>query len=168
MMVEREQPGQEAEIHAVTLAAFGRAVEADLVDQLRADEGWLPNLSLVAREKGHLVGHVVCTRALLNGSDPVLGLGPLSVHPDHQRQGVGQALVHAVLGAADAMGEPMVVLLGNPAYYSRFGFKLADEFGIEPPVAEWAPYFQVRPLTTYRPSLRGSFTNAAPFDAVPA
>jgi putative acetyltransferase len=167
MMVEREQPGQEAEIHAVTLAAFGRRVEADLVDSLRADEGWIPKLSLVVRQSGQIVGHVVCTRAVIDGR-PALGLGPLSVHPDHQKRGIGSALVHAVLGAADALDEPLVVLLGNPAYYQRFGFKLADEFGIEPPVAEWAPYFQVRPLSSHDPSLRGGFTYAAPFDDVPA
>ncbi|BBH64007.1 N-acetyltransferase [Actinoplanes sp. OR16] len=175
MIVEREQPGQEAEIHAVTLAAFGRRAEADLVDRLRTDPGWIPELSLVARQigqgdaraGGQIVGHVVCSRGAIDGK-PALGLGPLSVHPDHQKRGVGSALMHAVLGAADALGEPVVILLGNPAYYHRFGFTLADESGITAPVPEWAPYFQARPLTNYRPSLRGGFTYAAPFDDIPA
>lgn len=163
MIVQRESPGQEAAIHAVTLAAFGRPLEADLVDQLRADEGWLPRLSLVALEGDAVIGHVVCTRARL-GSAPVLGLGPLSVHPARQKCGVGSALVHAVLGAADALDEPVVVLLGDPAYYCRFGFRLASEFGITPPVAEWAPHFQARTLTSYRPSLRGDFAYSEPFN----
>jgi putative acetyltransferase len=165
MIVQRETAAQAAEIHAVTLAAFGRPVEADLVDQLRADKGWIPALSLVALARGAVVGHVVCTRSDLGGL-PVLGLGPLSVHPDHQRGGVGKALVHAVLGAADALDEPLVVLLGDPAYYHRFGFRLAEEFGITPPVPEWAPHFQVRTLTTYRPEMRGAFAYAEPFNGL--
>lgn len=165
MIVQRETAGQAAQIRAVTLAAFGRAVEADLVDKLRADPGWIPALSLVAVVDGVVVGHVACTRADVSGS-PALGLGPLSVHPDHQRRGVGKALVHAVLGAADALDEPLVVLLGDPAYYCRFGFRLAAEFGVTPPVAQWAPHFQVRTLTAYRPALRGAFTYASPFAEV--
>src|SRR5688572_22802240 len=103
MIVQRETPAQAAEIHAVTLAAFGQPTEADLVDQLRVDDGWIPELSMVAVEDGAVIGHVVCTRARLDGA-AVLGLGPLSVHPDHHRRGVGSALMHAVLGAADALG----------------------------------------------------------------
>ncbi|MFC7527408.1 GNAT family N-acetyltransferase [Actinoplanes sp. GCM10030250] len=163
MIVQRESAGQAAEIHAVTLAAFGQAAEADLVDELRADDGWIPALSLVAIVDGAVAGHVACTRSDLGGT-PSLGLGPLSVHPDHQGRGVGKALVHTALGAADALGEPLVVLLGDPAYYSRFGFRLAAEFGITPPVAEWAPHFQVRTLSAYRPELRGAFTYADPFN----
>ncbi|MBG0560354.1 GNAT family N-acetyltransferase [Actinoplanes aureus] len=163
MIVQRETPAQAAEIHAVTLAAFGQPTEADLVDQLRADEGWIPELSMVAVEDGAVIGHVVCTRARLDGA-AVLGLGPLSVHPDHHRRGVGSALMHAVLGAADALGEPLVVLLGDPRYYVRFGFRLASEYGISHQVSEWAPHFQARTLTTYRPELRGDFVYSEPFN----
>lgn len=94
----------------------------------------------------------------------MLALGPLSVRPDRQRIGVGKALMHAVLGAADALGEPMVVLLGHPAYYPRFGFRPASEYGITPKTAEWAPYFQVRTLTGYDPSVCGEFAFPEPFD----
>ncbi|HWS33730.1 MAG TPA: N-acetyltransferase, partial [Actinoplanes sp.] len=152
----------------VTAAAFTRPdapdpVEAPLVDRLRADEGWLPALSLVAVDGDEVIGHVVCSRGRV-GPAPALGLGPLSVHPGNQRRGVGSALVHAVLGAADALGEPMVVLLGDPGYYARFGFRPAVGHGIDPPVAEWAPYFQVRVLTAYDPAVRGTFTYAEPFN----
>ena len=172
MIVQRETPGQEAAIHAVTLRAFRTSTsgppstghpEADLVGALRADEGRLPELSLVALDGDAVIGHVVCSRAHVGGA-PVLGLGPLSVHPEHQRRGVGSALVHAVLGGADALGEPLVVLLGDPRYYSRFGFRPAAELGITPPVREWAPGFQARTLTTYHPALRGAFAYAAPFN----
>ncbi len=72
--------------------------------------------------------------------------------------------MHAVLGAADALGEPVVVLLGHTDYYPRFGFRPAAELGIEPPVAEWGAHFQARPLSAYDPGLRGPFRYAAPFD----
>ncbi|GAA4930211.1 GNAT family N-acetyltransferase [Actinoplanes utahensis] len=163
MIVRRETAEDVAGIRAVTLAAFGRPAEAGLVDALRADPGWLPALSLVAVDAGEVTGHVVCTRGHV-GRAPALGLGPLSVRPDHQKRGIGAALMHAVLGAADALDEPLVVLLGDPAYYQRFGFRLAAEHGIEPPVPQWAPHFQARPLTAHHPSLRGEFTYAAPFN----
>jgi len=71
--------------------------------------------------------------------------------------------MHAVLGAADAMGEPVVELLGDPGYYGRFGFRLAAEYGITPPVEEWAPHFQARTLDAWTPALRGRFAYAEPF-----
>jgi putative acetyltransferase len=71
--------------------------------------------------------------------------------------------MHAVLAAADALDEPLVALLGDPVYYRRFGFRSSSDVGIEPPVAEWRPHFQVRLLSTYVP-LRGTFTYAQPFD----
>ncbi|MCT2588041.1 N-acetyltransferase [Actinophytocola sp. S1-96] len=111
---------------------------------------------------GGVVGHVVCTRAMVGGV-PVLGLGPLGVLPEWQRAGVGSALMHAVLGAADALDEPVVVLLGHTGYYPRFGFRPAVELGIVPPVAEWVAHFQARPLSAYRSAIRGDFTYAAPF-----
>ncbi|MFC0543107.1 GNAT family N-acetyltransferase [Kutzneria chonburiensis] len=167
MLIRRETPADIDAIRAVTAAAFAPSTAEDrLVDELRADPGWLPALSLVAVDSsGAVIGHVLSTRAHVDAS-PVLGLGPLSVHPDHHRRGVGSALVHAALGAADALSEPLVALLGSPAYYHRFGFVLSDQFGIVPPVPEWQPHFQVRTLAAYTPALRGAFTYAEPFARV--
>jgi len=167
MLIRRERSDDVDAIRTVTARAFdGRPYsngsEAPLVDALRADRGWIPALSMVAEVGGAVVGHVVCTRATISGQ-PALGLGPLSVDPAWQQRGVGSALVHAMLGGADALGEPVVVLLGDPAYYHRFGFQLAAEYGIDPPVPQWAPNFQARALSTYRPDLRGPFEYAAPF-----
>ncbi|MEW9529733.1 GNAT family N-acetyltransferase [Microbispora sp. NPDC049125] len=183
MLIRRETAADIAAIRRVIAAAFTVArergsvpggpvpegtlpVEAVLVDELRADEGWLPALSLVALAPGgDVVGHVVCSRARV-GAAPALGLGPLSVLPGHQGRGAGSALMHAVLGAAEALGEPLVALLGAPGYYSRFGFEPAGRHGVIPPVAEWGPYFQVRVLGhTARPP-RGEFTYAEPFSRV--
>src|SRR5688572_26399030 len=123
MIVERERPEHVGAIWAVTAAAFIKFMEPDttptearLVDELRADDAWLPRLSLVALDGDEVVGHVVCSRAAIDGA-PALGLGPLSVRPDRQRQGIGSALMHAVLAAADALDEAVVVLLGHRDYY---------------------------------------------------
>jgi putative acetyltransferase len=171
MLIRREAASDAGAIRAVTIAAFAPAYpagevppEAGLVDELRAGPAWLPALSLVAvTPAGEVIGHVLCTRGHV-GRDPVLGLGPLSVRPDQQRRGVGSALVHAVLGAADALGEPLVALLGDPAYYSRFGFRLAADYQITPPRPHWQPHFQVRVLSGYQPGLSGMFTYPPPFD----
>jgi putative acetyltransferase len=172
VLIRRERPDDVDVIRAVTAAAFGRDdVEAPLIDRLRAGDAWLPSLSLVAVDGDgaaggdEVVGHVVCSRARI-GAMPVLGLGPLSVRPDRQRQGVGLALMHAVLGAADALDEPLVALLGDPRYYARFRFRRGEEYGIEPPQAEWRPHFQVRALAGYRPEIRGRFAYASAFDEV--
>lgn len=176
MQIRPETPSDVPAIRAVTAAAFAAAEhsappveedgvpgEATLVGWLRADPGWIPELSLVADEDGTVVGHVVCTRGSLGGQ-PALGLGPLSVLPSHQGTGVGSALVDAVLAAADRRGEAVVVLLGEPAYYGRFGFVPASSLGIEAPDPAWGDYFQARPLASYDESLRGRFAYAAPFD----
>jgi putative acetyltransferase len=78
--------------------------------------------------------------------------------PDDRGRGVGQALMHTVLGAAEALAEPLVgVVAFPPEYYLRFGFHPAGEFAIAAPVAEWQPSFLVRPLTACRDSVRGTF-----------
>ena len=171
MLIRRESGDDVRPVAAVTTAAFGGGhaappVETRLLEELRGTDAWVPQLSLVAvGDGGDVVGHVVCTRAHL-GSAPALGLGPISVRPDRQRRGVGSALLHAVLGGADAMGEPVVVLLGDPAYYRRFGFRLAAEYEIAPPLDEWAPHFQARTLHAWDPALRGRFAYAEPFSRV--
>jgi putative acetyltransferase len=163
VLIRREQATDTTTIGEIHAAAFAGDVETNLVTALRASDAWLPPLSLVAEDAGRVVGHVVCTRAHV-ARTPVLGLGPLGVLPSHQKRGVGSALMHAVLGAADALDEPVVVLLGHAEYYPRFGFRPAAEYGIEPPVAAWAAHFQARPLSTYDSSIRGPFAYAEPFN----
>ncbi|TCO58088.1 GNAT family N-acetyltransferase [Actinocrispum wychmicini] len=171
MLIRRETNADIDVIRAITAAAFATPdqqapVEAGLVDALRASPAWLPALSLVATDAdGTVIGHVVATRGHVD-TVPTLGLGPLSVRPGRQRGGVGSALMHAVLGAADALDEPLVALLGDPLYYQRFGFRLSSEYGIAPPVPEWQQHFQVRTLAAHDPRLRGTFTYAEPFDGL--
>jgi putative acetyltransferase len=163
VLVRREEAADVPAIAAIHAAAFGRATEKDLVTALRASSAWLPRLSLVAEDGGRLVGHVVCTRAHV-ADRPALGLGPLGVLPARQRSGVGSALTHAVVAAADALDEPVVVLLGHTDYYPRFGFRPAASLGIESPDPSWGNHFQARPLSTYDSSARGPFAYAQPFN----
>jgi putative acetyltransferase len=173
VLLRREQPGDEHAIERVHVAAFMRAddptatpPEATLVDDLRAAHDWIAQLSIVAVRDSGVVGHVLCTRARLERGQPVLALAPIGVLPEHQGVGVGHALMHAVLGAADAMGESLVGLVGDRGYYARFGFQMATEVGIEPADPSWSEHFQVRPLTAYTPTLTGRFQYAAPFSAL--
>jgi putative acetyltransferase len=169
VIIRRETPADVPAVQAVTEAAFGRPFEADLLARLRAGEGWLPPLSLVATTpgaEGEVIGHVVCSRGHA-GSRPALGLGPISVRPDRQGRGVGLALMHAALGAADALGEPLVALLGSPDFYGRFGFRTSTDHGIDPSDPEWGAFFQVRTLAAHDPAdpgLRGTFRYATAFD----
>jgi putative acetyltransferase len=170
MLIRREQAADVESVRAVHTEAFaplapdGQPVEPRLTDELRQSEAWLPRLSLVAVAGGAVVGHVCCTRAqLMPAGHPVLGLGPIGVLPDQQGRGVGAALMHSVIGAADALDEPLIGLLGHPDYYPRFGFQPAASLGITPPVADWVPAFQARVLATYDASLTGEFRYAEPF-----
>jgi putative acetyltransferase len=159
-----------AEIHALAFARSegegGPPVEVALLEALRASPAWVPQLSLVAVDDDIVVGHVVCTRATV-GRDgaPAVGLGPIGVHPERQRTGTGKALMHAVLGAADALDVPLVGLLGDPAYYGRFGFVASTDHGIEPPDPKWGVFFQVRTLAAHTADIGGLFRYAPPFDA---
>ncbi len=175
--IRQSGPDDVAAIRRLTVAAFAAAAhsappvddtgdpgEAALVVWLLEDALAIPELSLVAvGDAGHLVGHVICSRGRVDGH-PALGLGPLSVHPDHQRGGVGSALVHAVLGAAEALDEPLVALLGDPGYYGRFGFHPASQVGIIAPEPSWGGYFQVRTLAAYDADVTGAFRYSEPFD----
>lgn len=166
MLLRRELPVDQPAVREVHNAAFGggaAVAEAQLVNDLRADGDVIAALSIVAVLDGDVVGHVICSRASI-ADRPSIGLGPLGVIPAYQRRGVGQALMHAVLAAADALDEPAVALLGEPAYYRRFGFVAGATLGILPPVPEWGPHFQVRPLNAWDDSLRGTFRYAPAFD----
>ncbi|WP_327152558.1 GNAT family N-acetyltransferase [Nocardia sp. NBC_01329] len=136
--------------------------EVELLARLRTDPGWIPTLSMVAVDRETVVGHVCVTRATV-GPFPVLALGPIGVLPEGQRGGVGSALMHAALGAADALDEPLVGLLGSLEYYPRFGFQPGERLGVVPDRPEWASHFQIRPLSAYDSRIIGEFRYAGPF-----
>lgn len=168
-LIRREIEGDAPLIHALHDAAFaGRpyssGTEAAIVDALRGSEDWVPQLSLVAEVEGKPVGHAVCSYGRL-GETRILGLGPIGVDPALQGKGIGSALMHASIGAADARDEPMIMLLGDPNYYGRFGFEPAARYGVEPQEPEWEPAFQVRRLAGWHEGLRGRYVYSPGFDA---
>ena len=118
-----------------------------------------PALELVAVDgDGTIAGHVMGGRGRLDGRETI-GLAPLSVRPDWQRQGIGSRLVIEFLARAESAGWPLVVLLGAPAFYGRFGFEPAGPLGIVyDVVGANDPHFQVRRLSRYDPKLKGHFT----------
>jgi putative acetyltransferase len=169
--VRREKSSDTAAVRSVQVAAFRRRgtseepAEAALVDQLRQCAGWLPKLSLVAEIDGEIVGHVVTTRGFVDGH-PALGLGPIGVDPSVQQQGVGLALMRATIGAAEALDEPLIALLGSPSYYGRFGFVASSDFGIAAPEPAWGDNFQVLPLSCFTTAIHGTFVYAPPFNDI--
>ncbi|MFB9662558.1 GNAT family N-acetyltransferase [Glycomyces mayteni] len=167
-LIRREADGDQIAVHALQDAAFKTAAhasghEADLVDALRGTDAWDPRFSLVAETDGEVTGHVVSTYGTLAGTR-VLGLGPIGVDPARHGKGIGSALMHAAIGAADAAGEPAIILLGDPKFYGRFGFVPASAHGVDPGPHEWGDYFQIRTLAAWNDDLHGSFAYAPPFD----
>jgi len=114
----------------VNASAFETPVEANLVDALR--EQARPLVSLVAEENGAILGHIMFSPVVLPGHPAlrIMGLAPMAVAPEHQRKGIGSALVRAGLEQCRQLGVGAVVVLGHPAYYPRFGFLPSARFGI--------------------------------------
>jgi len=132
--------------------------EVDIVVSTWRLKAALGGLELVAVEENSVVGYVLGARGDLGGRE-VVAVAPLAVSTSHQRRGAGSALMRELLDRAEASGHPLVALLGNPAYYRRFGFEPSGPLGIAYlPVGEGDPHFQVRRLTAYNPSYRGSFS----------
>ena len=155
MIVRPERTDDHSQIAELVGAAFGSPVEPRLVEALRASDGYLPELALVA-DDGVVGGHVMFTVTELEDGTAILMLSPLAVLPPRQRQGVGSALVHEGLLRAAARDEPLVIVEGDPRYYSRFGFTRASELRLEPPnegVPEHA--FQALRLPAYDGSVCG-------------
>jgi putative acetyltransferase len=172
MQIRQESAGDTQSIGEVHAEAFSvtdnpEAVppEVGLVDLLRASPAWIPALSLVAIENEQIVGHVVCTRAHVDGVH-VLGLGPIGIRLVRQNHGIGTALMMAVISAADERGEPLIGVLGLTSYYSRFGFVPSSQLGINPPDPSWGDHFQILRLVVYREDIRGRFQYAKPFELV--
>jgi len=133
-LIREERPEDAEAVHAVLVAAFGREAEARLVERLRASGKII--FTLVAEEKGRVLGHMILSRIAIEsgGSEvPVLALAPLAVMPAFQRLGIGSALVSAGLERCRMERHARVLVVGDPAYYSRFGFVPASRFGLKCP-----------------------------------
>ncbi len=103
--------------------AFGQKEEAVLVDDLLVDESAWPMINMIAEENEKVVGHILFTRAIVEGSDDLHHiLAPLAVHPDFQERGIGKSLIDEGLRQCAAIGSVLVFVLGDPSYYTRYGF----------------------------------------------
>ncbi len=132
MRVRDEIAADHSAVHAVLAAAFPSDAEARLVDALRGRTE--PQVSLVAVDSSdRVIGHILFTPVEIRDGahrSRAMGLAPLAVSPECQRTGIGSALVAAGLSACAAADEHVVVVLGHPDYYPRFGFRRAWDFGL--------------------------------------
>lgn len=130
--VRREKAGDEAGVREVNERAFGQPEEANLVDALRANGKAV--LSLVAVEGDKVVGHILFSPVTIEGdgkSVRAIGLAPMSVLPDRQKSGIGSLMVKTGLSELKKSGHRIVIVLGHPHYYPRFGFAPASRYKIK-------------------------------------
>lgn len=130
MLIRAEKENDRDAVYAVNASAFETPSEANLVDALL--EQAQPVVSLVAEDNGEVVGHIMFSPVSLSDYPDlkVMGLAPMAVAPEHQRKGIGSALVRAGLEQCEQLGYAAVVVLGHPEYYPRFGFSPSSRFGI--------------------------------------
>jgi putative acetyltransferase len=147
-LIRPERADDTPGIRAVLQAAFGGKIEADVVDELRGNGDLV--LALIAERDRDVAGYVAFPRLNLDlgaRTVPVIGLAPVGVAPPLQRQGIGSALIRDGLARLKDRGERLVFVLGDPAYYGRFGFAVMDRF-----VSRYAgPYFQALTLAPDAP-----------------
>jgi putative acetyltransferase len=131
---DTEDPRERSAVYAINEVAFGRADEADLIVRLRKEGVVLQ--SLVAEVEQQLVGNIVFSRMSIetsNGSAPAVALAPMAVLPSHQRRGIGESLIRRGLDLLRSRDEQIVIVLGHPDYYPRFGFSSETASLIESP-----------------------------------
>jgi putative acetyltransferase len=134
-LIREEKQEDVTGIRLVNESAFKQPAEANIVDKLRQNCDEL--LSLVAIEDDEIVGHVLFSPAVINSDHgPVVGVGlaPMAVMPQHQRQGIGAALIEKGIARLRERGYPFVIVLGHAKYYPRFGFKPACQYGL---LSQW-------------------------------
>ena len=171
MEIRQEQDQDHAAVRRVHNAAFqddGRV--AALAEALRTDPATLSLVATPAPAGGgqdQVAGQVMFSRCLLDAPErlvEVWSLSPLAVLPEHQRHGVGRALIRRGLELLDARGAALVFLEGDPGYYRDVGFRAAGELGFRKPSLRIPdPAFQVWPLSAYRPWMTGTFVYSAVF-----
>jgi putative acetyltransferase len=129
-LIRPERSEDAAAVRRVHETAFPTTAEADLVERLRA--GGKAVISLVAEDAGSIVGHIVFSPVALEPPAGTVGLGlaPVAVLPDHEKHGVGRRLIQNGLAECHAWGAGFVIVIGDPPYYSRFGFEPAAKHGL--------------------------------------
>lgn len=131
MQIRAETEADYAAVQEILESAFEDDGESRLVSRLRANAK--PLISLVAEQDGQILGHILFSPVTLDSAPSLtlMGLAPMAVRPDHQRQGIGTALVEAGLNRCRETQVGAVVVLGHPDYYPRFGFLKSSSFDIK-------------------------------------
>ncbi|MBD2529460.1 N-acetyltransferase [Nostoc flagelliforme FACHB-838] len=155
-------------IAEVNTLAFGQENEAKLVEEIRRSDCYISELSLVAEVENVVVGHILFSYIDLVSEETlqVLGLAPLAVHSKFQRQGIGSALIKVGLELADERREPIVIVLGHPHFYTRFGFESSIGYDIESPFPVPEDVFMVKPLQNYHQRYKGKVVYPKAFQGV--
>ena len=163
VLIRVEEPGEDVAISEVQIRAFGRTAEAAVLESLRGQGALLA--SLVALVRDRIVGHVALSPVDVGGIPrAAVALGPLAVDPDFQGRGIGAMLVDAFLQHCRVRDEGLVVVLGYPGYYGRFGFVPAERFGLHyRDAGEHFQALEVRPGAAE--GLSGEVTYHPAFDA---
>lgn len=170
-LIRPEHGGDVASVRTLLEAAFARPAEADLVEALRECGAGVEALTLVAEQYQEAIGFVMMSRAAIVGEVPaaVLALAPLAVAPGYQRRGLGFALVTAAHDRARLLGFAASFVLGDPAYYARFGYVPASAFGIAPPFdAPDGAFMALELQPGALAGVTGALRYAPPFDALDA
>ena len=154
--IRRENPGDHQAVRMLNDAAFGQPAEGMMVEALRQNPRFVPELSLVAVGDSTAVGHILFFPIDIvtpGGRVVSLSLAPLAVRPDLQGKGIGGRLVAEGIRAAEAAGFDSIIVMGHPGYYPRFGFTPASRWSIEPPME--APDEAFMALELVQGSLKG-------------
>lgn len=157
MNIRPEKRSDYQAIAEVNRLAFERENEAQLVEKIRRSERYIPQLSLVAELDRTVIGHIMfsCVDLVDEETKQVLLLAPLAVKPKFQNRGIGSKLVRVGLESAEAIKEPLILVLGHSNFYSRFGFMPSKHYQIEPPFPVPEEVFMIKPLKNYRQYYRG-------------
>jgi putative acetyltransferase len=170
--IRPERPEDIPAIFEVHLQAFGQDGEARLVDALRNDGNIIPNLSLVAVYGDRIIGHILfCPITIVSDTaeTPALALAPLAVHQNYQCMGIGAALIEEGIAECQRLGHRIVIVVGHPGYYPRFGFTPAHKSGILAPFPCPDEAFMALPLESGAlDGIGGMVRYPAAFDAVGA
>lgn len=134
--IRNERKNDYDEIRKINDLAFGQENEGKMIEALRKTSNYNHLLSLVAEIKNKIVGHILFYPIKIKNKEEkykVLSLAPMAVHPEYQNQGIGSKLVKKGLERAKELDFSVVIVVGHPKYYPRFGFTPAKNWGIKLP-----------------------------------
>lgn len=167
MIIRQEKAEDYEAVYHVVQEAFQNAEHTDgnehhLVTALRKSKSFIPELSLVALEDQRVVGHILFTKAVVNGVE-VLALAPLAVLPEYQNRGIGLSLIEEGHRIARRLGYGYSVVLGHPQYYPKAGYLPASRYGIRAPFPVADENFMAICLRTEPKQLNGTMEYDAAF-----